>query len=103
MTVSKLLPTMKRDEISVIARNDELIRDVGVMLLEKHGEKQNNLVSQKMRELARLVMQLRETGFRPDAQLSEFIKPDKCDVIVSAVKNISKFRFQGGVLLPLYL
>ena len=51
----------------------------------------------KMRELARLVMQLRETEFRPDAQLSEFIKPDKFDVIVSAVKNILKFHFQGGV------
>ena len=88
---------MKSDGISVIARNDKLIRDVGVMLLEKHGEKQNNLVSQKMRELARLVMQLHETEFQPDAQLSEFIKPDKFDVVVSAVKNISKFHFQGGV------
>lgn len=34
------LATMKTDEISVIARNDELIRDVGVMLLEKRKEKQ---------------------------------------------------------------
>ena len=72
--LSKLLATMKSDEISAIARNDELIRDVGVMLLEKHGEKQNNLVSQKVRELARLVMQLTETEFRPDAGLSDFIK-----------------------------
>lgn len=95
--LSKLLATMKIDEVSVIARNDELIRDVGVMLLEKHGEKQNNLVSQKMRELARLLMQLRETEFRPDAQLSEFIKPDKFDVVVSAVKNISKFHFKEGI------
>lgn len=95
--LSKLLATMKSDEISAIARNDELIRDVGVMLLEKHGEKQNNLVSQKMRELARLVMQLRETEFRPDAGLSDFIKPDKFDVVISAVKNISKFHFQEGV------
>ena len=95
--LSKLLASMKSDEISAIARNDELIRDVGVMLLEKHGEKQNNLVSQKMRELARLVMQLRETEFRPDARLSDFIKPDKFDVVVSAVKNVSKFHFQEGV------
>ena len=95
--LSKLLATMKIDDVSVIARNDKLIRDVGVMLLEKHGEKQNNLVSQKMRELAWLLMQLRETEFRPGAQLSEFIKPDKFDVVVSAVKNISKFHFKGGV------
>lgn len=95
--LSKLLATMKSDEISAIARNDELIRAVGVMLLEKHGEKQNNLVSQKMRELARLVMQLRETEFRPDAGLCDFIKPDKFDVVISAVKNISKFYFQEGV------
>ena len=95
--LSKLLATMKSDEISLIARNDGLIKDVGEMLLEKHGEKQNNLVSQKMRELARLVMQLRETELRPDAQLSDFIKPEKFDVVVSAVRNISNFHFKEGV------
>lgn len=32
--LSKLLATMKSDEISLIARNDGLIRDVEVMLID---------------------------------------------------------------------
>lgn len=44
-----------------------------------------------MRELSRLVVQLRKTEFRPDAQLSDFIKPDKFDVVVS--KEDFRFSF----------
>lgn len=32
-----------------------------------------------------------------NAQLSDFIKPEKFDVVVSVVKNLSKFQFQEGV------
>lgn len=44
-----------------------------------------------MRELSRLVVQLRKTELRPDAQLSDFIKPDKFDVVVS--KEDFRFSF----------
>lgn len=37
--LSKLFVIMKSDEILVIVRNDEFIRDVGVMFFEKYGEK----------------------------------------------------------------
>lgn len=95
--LSKLFTTMKNDQVSLVARNDWLIKEIGVLLVEKHGEKQNNFVSQKMRELARLLLQLREEDFNPNAQLSDFIKPAKFDIVVSAVKVISKFYFEAGV------
>ncbi|XP_068712639.1 uncharacterized protein [Montipora foliosa] len=93
----QLFATMKSDQISLIARNDWLIKEIGVLLIEKHGEKQNNFVSQKMRELARLLLQLRKTSFNADANLSDFIKPQEFDVVVSAVKALSKFQFDDGV------
>ena len=35
--------------------------------------------------------------FSPNAQLSDFIKPEKLDVVINAVKSLSKFQFQDGV------
>lgn len=95
--LSQVFSTMRSDEVSLIAKNDWLIKEVGLFLVEKHGEKQQHLISQKMRELARLLTELRAADFSPNAQLSDFIKPEKFDVVVSAVKNLSKFQFQEGV------
>jgi len=95
--LSKILATMKSDEVSIAARNDWLIKEIGVVLVEKYGEKQNSLISQKMRELSRLLLQLRETDASPNSSLSDFIKPGRFDDVVSAVKSISKFQFDKGV------
>lgn len=95
--LSQVFSTMRSDEVSLIAKNDWLIKEVGLFLVEKHGEKQQHLIFQKMRELARLLTELRAADFSPNAQLSDFIKPEKFDVVVSAVKNLSKFQVQEGV------
>lgn len=95
--LSQVFSTMRSDEVSLIARNDWLIKEVGLFLVEKYAEKQQHLISQKMRELARLLTELCAADFSPNAQLSDFIKPEKFDVVVSAVKNLSKFQFQEGV------
>ncbi|XP_068746319.1 uncharacterized protein [Montipora capricornis] len=95
--LSNLFAAMKSDEVTLVARNDWLIKELGVLLIEKHGDKQNHFVSQKMRELARLLLQLRTTSASLDAQLSDFIKPGEFDVVVSGVKALSKFHSEDGV------
>ena len=100
--LSRVFSTVESDEVSLRAKNDWLIKEVGLSLIEKHGEKQQHLSSQKMRELARLLGELGAADFRPDGHLSDFIKRGKFDFVFSAVKSISKFQFQKGVreLLP---
>ena len=71
----KLLAAMKSDEVTLVARNNWLIKELGVLLIEKPGDKQNHFVSQKMRELARLLLQLCTTSAGLEAQLFDFIKP----------------------------
>lgn len=88
---------MKRDEVFQVAQDDWLINEVGLFLVEKYGEKQQHLTSQKMRELARLLTELRAADFSPNAQLSDFIKPAKFDVVIRAVKSLSKFQIEEGV------
>ena len=92
LCLSKIFATMKSDNVSIVARNGWLIKQIGVLLVETLC-----LVSQKMRELARLLLQLRETDSNPASQLSDFIKPGRFDDVVNAVKNIAKFHFDQGV------
>ena len=53
---------MKNDDISKIARKDQLIVDFGSSLFEKVGSKNANYVSQRMRQVARLLQLLRQSG-----------------------------------------
>ena len=48
-----------------------------------------------MRELAQLLKQYCAADFSPNAQLGDFIKPARFDVVISAVKSLSKFEFEG--------
>ena len=49
-----------------------------------------------MREIARLLKQLRETDRNLDAELSDFIKPEKFDTVVQAVKTLCSFHDNDG-------
>ena len=57
----------------------------------------NSLVKQKMRDLARLLLQRRKTDSNLVSQLYDLIKPARFDDVVNAVKNIAKFHFYQGV------
>ena len=54
-SLNKILQASKCDDISCIVREDQLIKQFGAMQLEKDGEKNAQFISQKMRELGRLV------------------------------------------------
>ena len=86
---------MKRDEVFLAVQDNWLIKDVGLFLVEQYGEKQQHLTAQKMRELAWLLKQYCAADFSPNAQLGDFIKPARFDVVISAVKSLSKFEFEG--------
>ena len=76
-SLSRTLASMKRDDITDIVKNDDLIIRFGTMLVDKLGSKNSQLISQKMRELARLVQQLKQENADEDLQLSTFFKPEK--------------------------
>ena len=93
--LSQLFLTMKRDEVFLVVQDNWLIKDMGLFLVEQYGEKQQHLTAQKMRELAWLLKQYCAADFSPNAQLGDFIKPARIDVVISAVKSLSKFEFEG--------
>jgi hypothetical protein len=95
---------MNRGAIADIVKNDDLIKMLGAFLLEKEGERDRQLVSQKIRELGRLLQQLMVVGNNEVVQLSDFIKPEKFDIIIKAVRETTGFmtpnRGQQEVNIP---
>ncbi|XP_044176576.1 uncharacterized protein LOC114951566 isoform X7 [Acropora millepora] len=91
-----VVASMKSDHISVVARNDAVISALGTMIVEKVGSTRCHDISQKMRNLARLLISLREAVKDENAQLSQFLRPDKFDVLIQCVMQISKFDVKRG-------
>ena len=96
--LNKIVSAMKNDSIYKIVRQDGLLKEFGLMLIEKQGGKDAHFTSQKMRELARLVKGLMLVEGRENSQLSDFLKPEKFDTIVEAIKSITGFNEENGQL-----
>ncbi|XP_068679266.1 uncharacterized protein [Montipora foliosa] len=86
-----VISSMRNDSISSIARRDQLITNFGAAIFEKVGIKNANYVSQRMRQLARLLQTLRLQNKRNDATLEEFIDTSMFDTLVDAVKELCRF------------
>ncbi|CAB4030251.1 Hypothetical predicted protein [Paramuricea clavata] len=89
--LNKILCSMNHGVIADIVRKDDLIKMLGAFRLEKEGERDRQLVSQKMRELGRLLQQLMVVENNEAVQLSDFIKPEKFDIIVKTVMETTDF------------
>ena len=89
---SNVLAVMKNDSISSLARHDEIILRFGAAILEKVGKKNSNYVSQRMRQLARLLTILRARSQEKEAGLESFIDTAKFDDLVEAVKELCRFN-----------
>ena len=86
-----VISSMRNDSISYVAHRDQLITNFRAAILEKVGIKNANYVSQRMRQLARLLQTLRLQNKRNDATLEEFINTSMFDALVDAVKDLCRF------------
>ena len=94
--LDNVLATMRNDDITLLAKSDPLILEVGELLVQKHGVSKASDTSQTMRELSRLVIQLRKINGDPQAQLSNYIKPSCYDSVVNAVRELCTFEVKDG-------
>ncbi|CAG9818123.1 unnamed protein product [Phaedon cochleariae] len=84
-----VLKSLKNDNISYLCKTDKLISGVDMMLYEEHGGTQNQLIRQTMRQMERLLQELKNT--KPDFKtktLAFFIAPKYFDHIVDSVETI---------------
>lgn len=94
----KVFPIFKNDHVSNLAMADDLICSFGSNLLSSHKEVHHKTyVSQKMRDLAKLLTILRELD--PEiSKLSDCFNPTKFDVFIQAVHKMSGYDEDTGVV-----
>ena len=87
-TLAKILASMKLDEVSRIAKSDPTILAYGEKLSGKKGHdvEQHNYIRQKLREVARLLQEMRESDGNLNMSLEDFIYPEKFKFIVKYLK-----------------
>lgn len=93
----KVFGVMHCDDVSFAARRDNVIVKFGERMFAKLGNEKHHIshVSQKMRELGRLLLKVRETD--PDiVSLQECIHPKQFDIVLEAVRSLAGFDPHTG-------
>nr|XP_022307366.1 uncharacterized protein LOC111113406 [Crassostrea virginica] len=86
----KILLTMKDDTVSLIVKNDSLIRQLGQKLSSKHGNNKESYhyIRNSLREMGRLLICANEkTG--SSNELSSFIDPFQFDLLVNCTREVA--------------
>jgi hypothetical protein len=89
--LAAVIALMTSDQIALVAKNDCIILTFGGLVAQNCTAVQYTYVSQRMRQLARLLIELRDHTQLPDADLSSFLKPESFDIVVAAVLKVCKY------------
>lgn len=90
---TEVLDCMMPDKIALVAKMDPLICYFGDNLLKKHKRKQSGVVvSNKMRELARLLIEFRIRRNDSELELIDTIEPQSFDEAVECAKKVGGYK-----------
>lgn len=92
----EILSTMKQDEVFAVLRNDELIINLGMSMFDQYGSTQSRLISQHMRMMATLLIEVRRVANNADLTLLQCISPERFDDIVAAVQQRCRLLITKG-------
>ena len=92
-TFSEILLSMRSDVISNVCRNDETICMLGKLETGKsgHDPDRHGYIRTRMREIGRLLLELRKIPGRESDKLEDFITPQRYRDVVDATKAVSSF------------
>lgn len=92
--VQDVFPRMASDEISLVVKTDHLIKAFGSRYLKCHKEKHLiNVVSQKMRILARFVIAVK-LEIPEIKSLQSCLSPKYFDTLVKCAKKIAGYNYE---------
>ena len=84
-----IVSSMRDDQIKKIVMYDECILMFGSALLERIGKGKKHSISQKMRQLGRLVIQLREMS-QQQGTLMKYLDGQHFDLVVAVTKRLCR-------------
>ncbi|KAF5279660.1 hypothetical protein FQR65_LT15317 [Abscondita terminalis] len=90
--IKEVYPKMKADDISFVAKRDQLIRHFGENYLKKHKRSQiASVCSNKLRECARLLIQMRKRTNNPELSFFEMLSTFNFDDVIFSTRIISGY------------
>lgn len=94
----ELFATMKSDDITRACKDDAIISAFGLRMFASKGPQQITYIRCKMREMARLLLKVREEINDSNINLKDVLKPDKFENIINAIYTECKYsqRNQNG-------
>lgn len=87
--VEHIILKLRDGEVTNAVKQDELILKFGLLLYDKYGITQAEMTRQHMRQLGRLVIELREHDPNKSS-LAEWLFPSCFDIVVDTVKSLCK-------------
>lgn len=87
---------MRKDRLTREAKCDVLITHFGSSLLQRLGPKRANDIAQRMRQLARLRIQLVKIKNEPNVKISDFLSGPGFDNIIKAIEVECEFYLDGN-------
>ena len=94
-----IIARMTNDQYTNLVKNDQLMRLYGYTMYEKGGDDKFNEISNKLRNVARLIVLFREK-FGTNISMCELIDPIQWDAIIDTVKCLVKHGGNEHVGIP---
>lgn len=92
LRTSGVLITLKADAVSLVAKRDKIICEIGRKYVKSHKEKHLIKVARRdMRRLARLLIEARKIENKSTLTLTSLLHPSKFKVIIQATKQMTGY------------
>ncbi|KAJ8021969.1 Hematopoietic prostaglandin D synthase [Holothuria leucospilota] len=94
-TLRELLSKLREDDVSRCIKSDDLIIQLATKEFHKlgHDPEQQGYIRTKLREIAKLLQEVRIVSGEPNGTLSDFIHPGKYQDVVSAARIVAGFDY----------
>ena len=83
-----VVESMRKDDVYLVFKNDDLILAYGSFIFDSKGLPHKNYISEKMRNLARFLVQIRKDMRVENGSLSDFISNNYFNSVLSAAKTV---------------
>ena len=94
--VHRVINGMQDGEIKTIASADAVIGKLAAKLVEKHSYERRNYIRAKVREICRLLLEMRRITNKPNLAVADCIDPSYFTQVIQAVKNVTGYNTSSG-------
>lgn len=97
LTTSGLLKVLRADEVSLVAKKDQIICEIGRRYVKSHKDKHLLIVAKrKMRRLARVLISCRKIKSNNNMKIIDILKPSMFRTLIGACQDIANFDIKSG-------